>query len=390
MKRTKMLAVMISVMLIIGLFAGCAATTEQSETASQEEAQGEAAFKVGFLDQSGEAPPVVRMREIIRSVVETAGGELLTDTTNEDSADAQVNAVEKLISAGADGIIMTQLADSILPAIINMCEENGVYLGITFRNIGDVDVANVVEASEYYAGNCYEDEETIAYNVMSKAFEKNPDIKQIGLIALAIGDATSDARVAGITRAAEENGAEIVAEVRDINQASDATEAVQNFVAAFPDIDCVAVAGCYDNSAITALPEAIKSTGLTSDEISIVSCDGGADLTKLFDYGYAISVGGGHLEIDRGSTAVMLVNAIQGNPLGTPAHISIPYMYFGSVEDVSDYAIYVEGDIPIWTPEEISENLLISQNPDLTPEDVIAYIQAYSLESLVERHEDLV
>ena len=41
---------------------------------------GGASFSVGFLDQSGEAPPVVRMREIIRGVVESAGGELICDT----------------------------------------------------------------------------------------------------------------------------------------------------------------------------------------------------------------------------------------------------------------------------------------------------------------------
>ena len=86
----------------------------------------------------------------------------------------------------------------------------------------------------------------------------------------------------------------------------------------------------------------------------------------------------------------MLVNAVQGNPLGEPAHIAIPYMQFGSVDDVADYAVYVEGDTPSWTEDEIKENLLISANPDLTPEDVIEYIQGYSIQSLVERHKDIV
>ena len=86
----------------------------------------------------------------------------------------------------------------------------------------------------------------------------------------------------------------------------------------------------------------------------------------------------------------MLVNAIQGNPLGEPAHIAIPYMQFGSVEDVADYAVYVEGDTPIWTEEEIKDNLLISANPELSVDDVIGYIQGYSIQSLVERHKDIV
>ncbi|MCR4752736.1 MAG: substrate-binding domain-containing protein [Eubacterium sp.] len=380
MKKRRITVILAAAAMVVSLFAGTVAVS----------AEEDASFKVGFLDQSGEAPPVVRMREIIRDVVEAAGGELICDTSNEDSAEAQVNACEKLISADVKGIIMTPMADAILPAIINMCNENEVYLAITFRNIGDEDVKAVVEASPWYAGNCYEDEEAAGYNVMSAAFEKRPDMKKVALIALAVGDNTSDARVAGITKACEEHGASVVAEVRDIQQASDATDAVKNFVAANPDLDCVAVASCYENSAITALPEAIKGTGKTADEICIVSCDGGSDLTKLFDYGYAISVGGGHLEIDRGSTAVMLVNAIQGNPLGEPAHIAIPYMQFGSVEDVADYAVYVEGDTPIWTEEEIKDNLLISANPELSVDDVIGYIQGYSIQSLVERHKDIV
>ncbi len=386
MKKRLLSLVLVGVLTML-LLAGCGAKDTKTEKPAS---NGEAAFSIGFLDQSAEVPPVIRMREIIRDVVEAAGGELICDTTNEDSAEAQVNACEKLIAAGVKGIIMTPMADSILPSIISMCEENEVYLAITFRNIGDEEVRKIVEASPYYAGNCFEDEETAGYRVMSQAFEKRPEMKKIALIALAVGDNTSDARVAGIQKACDENGAEIVAEVRNIQQASDARDAVSNFVAAYPDLDCVVVASCYDQASITALPEAVKATGKTPEEISIVSCDGGADLTKLFDYGYTIQVGGGHLEIDRGSTAVMLVNAIQGNPLGKPAHIAIPYMYFGSVEDVSDYAVYVEGDTPIWTEEEIKSKLLISTNKDLSVEDVIGFIQGYGLEELVERHKDIV
>ncbi len=346
-------------------------------------------FTIGFLDMAFDAPPIVRMRELIRSVVETAGGELICEVS-EASAESEINACEKLISAGVSGIIMSPSSDAILPTIISMCEENQVYLTLTFRDIKDEEVKSIVEASPYYAGSAFEDEYTAGYNVMTTGFEKNPDIKQVALIALPVGDNTSDDRVAGIQAACEENGAEIVAEVRNIEQASDAVDAVANFVAAYPDLDCIAVASCLDTSAITALPEAIKATGKTADDICIVSSDGGADLTKLFDYGYAISVGGGQLEIDRGAAAAICLNAVTGNKLGEPVKISIPYMYFTSVEDVEDYAIYVEGDTPIWTADEIAEHILIKTNPDLTPEDVLEFITNYSLDDLRERHADIV
>lgn len=379
----KITAFIVIIATIVALV-GCGTAQKKEEAGTGGE------FSVGFLDQAGEEGPVVRMREIIRDVVEAAGGKLICDTSGEDSTDAQINACEKLISAGVKGIIITPIADSVLPTIISMCEENEVYLAITFRNIEDQDVKALVEASPYYAGNCFEDEEAAGYNVMTQAFEQNSDIKQVALVSLQIGDNTSDARVAGIERACKENGAEIVAEVRNIGQASDATEAVESFIASFPELDCIAVASCKVPSAITAIPNAIKSTGKTADEICIASCDGGSDLEELFKDGYAVAVGGGHLEIDRGATAVLVVNAILGNPLGEPAHISIPYMYFNDSEDVVNYTKYVEGDIPIWTEEEIKENLLISDSNSLTEKDVIAYIQAYSVDDLVSRHSSLL
>lgn len=173
-KRKRWMALLLCAVLATMVFCGCSGSEKDGDGSvmSEEMSKTQAVFKVGFLDQSGEAPTVVRMREIIRDVVESAGGELICDTSGEESADAQVSACEKLISAGCDGIIITPLADSVLPTIMSMCEKNEVYLGITFRNIGDPSVAEVVEASEYYAGNCYEDEEEVAYNVMKIAFEK--------------------------------------------------------------------------------------------------------------------------------------------------------------------------------------------------------------------------
>ena len=399
----KILAFLVAGIMAISLITGCGATESKTETAApgteaastaeagntEELVTVSEGFTIGFLDMPFDAPPIVRMRELIRSVVETAGGELICEVS-EASAESEINACEKLISAGVSGIIMSPSSDAILPTIISMCEENQVYLTLTFREIEDEEVKAIVEASPYYAGNAFEDEYTAGYNVMVTGFKKNPDIKQVALIALAVGDNTSDARVAGITDACTEYGAEIVAEVRNIEQASDAMDAVANFVAAYPDLDCIAVASCLDNASITALPEAIKATGKTADEICIVSSDGGADLTALFNYGYAISVGGGHLEIDRGAAAAICLNAVTGHKLGNPVHISIPYMYFESVDDVKDYAVYVEGDTPIWLPDEIAEKILIKTNPELTPDDVIGFIQNYGLEDLIARHADIV
>ena len=399
MKR-KCIVLLLTFTMLTMMVAGCStpATTGASTTTSAgitqttggtTEIPAPKPFKVGFLDQDSQAPAVTRMRNIVKSVVETAGGEMISDITGGFAADSQLNAIEKLISAGVSGIVITPAADSMLPAAIRMCEDAKVYLSITFRSIQDPEVAKIVKASPYYAGNAYEDEFNAGYKVMTDTFAQRPNVKQIAIISLPVGDNTADAREAGIRKACEENGAEIVAEVRNIEQASDGTEAVESLVAAFPELDCIFAVSCYVPSAITALPGALKKLNVSSDKICLSGCDTGDDLSVMMDSGYAASFCGGHLEIDRCAAATICVNAILGTPLGGtagPVQISIPYLFYRTSADVELYGNFVEGSIPIYTPEEIKSMLLPYYNPALTAQKVIDQLQAWSLEDVSTRH----
>jgi len=407
MYKKIIISVLVVVMLAVA-FVGCtntetaadavqseepAGATESAAVAPTEETVGETSdsaeevaapdpFKIGYLDIDGEAPTLTRMREIVRSVVETAGGELVSDTTGGFAVDSELNAIEQLISAGVSGIILSPAADSMLPTAIKMCEEAGVYLTLSLRSIEDPEVKELVEASPYYAGAAHEDEYAAGYAVMEDALAQRPGIKKIALITRPVGDNTADAREAGLRDVCAKNGVEIVAEIRNIEQPSDGAEAIESLVAAFPDLDCIYVVSCMSPSAITAMPSVLAKLNVSPDDICLVGCDTGDDLNVLIDSGYAISFGGGHLEMDRCAAATLCVDAVLGTTIGD---VTIPYLYFRTTEDVDNFNKYVEGDIPIYTPEEIQSLLLPYYNSSLTAEDVINQLEGWSLDSLVAR-----
>lgn len=76
--------------------------------------------------------------------------------------DGTITFVESQIAAGADGLFLCPPAESVLPTITQLCDEAGVYWGITLRTIEDEEIRKMVEGSEYYVGNCYENEEDTA------------------------------------------------------------------------------------------------------------------------------------------------------------------------------------------------------------------------------------
>ena len=89
------------------------------------------------------------------------------------TADSILYYVQEEIEKGTDGILICPPNDQVLPMICRMCEEANVYWGIYFRSIMDENIRAVCEASPYYIGNAYEDEETNAYLLTKKCWSKD-------------------------------------------------------------------------------------------------------------------------------------------------------------------------------------------------------------------------
>jgi ABC-type sugar transport system substrate-binding protein len=322
--------------------------------------------------------------DLVKSAIEDMGGNVLVDVSGL-TPEKQVTSVENLLAAGADAITICPFSDAILPKVAEMCAEAEVPFMIYFRQIFDPDVKEMVESNPYYLGNCYEDEEETGYNIAKSLAEKGS--KEIMLISLPKGDTTAEQRERGVARACEEFGMKIVAEARDVEQASDATRAVESAIAGFPNLDGVMFVS-RGPAAFSGAIQAIKQYDKVG-EIFVGSIDFPDKLESTetaFEEGILAGICGGHFP-DPMFTSVVLYNYITGTPLADEnISMKLNFIYLHSIEDVKNYYEYFEGDEPVFNKEEVNQ-MLKSSNTDFTLEQLQEIMDEYSLESVMERRQ---
>lgn len=361
--------------------APAAENVEAEEAGAEKEAPEP--FKIAYIDSAPGDSSQQAMYDGAAAVVKAAGGEMIMVEAGHD-ADALVTGVEDAISAGADGLMFTPPADSVLPTVTKLCEEAGVYFAITFRSIQDEQVKEIVEACPYYAGNTYEQEYDGGYYVTELLAKSG--VKQLAFISLNKGDNTADAREAGMKKACEENGIEIIGELRAPAQPSVATEALESWIATYPDLDGFALVSCQTAGVFEAVATTIETNG-KAGQIKFGSCDFSNDMVSGFESNVLTALCGGHAIADRTFCAVILTNAVMGTPLSDkPVSVLVPFLYVDKAEDAQAYQDYMLGGTPFYTEEECRELLLGYYNEGLDLDRVQEIASGFSIEDVRTRH----
>lgn len=310
--------------LILSLLTGCSSgNTEntgttigtdgtEAKTADQKSTKV-TPFKIAVgLTDSG-ATMFSLMSNNLRTFVELAGGEVVFEGGVGASADATIAFVENQIAAGVDGILLSPPADSVLPTVTTLCEEAGVYWSICFRDILDEEVKALVESSEYYVGKCYEDEEATGYQVMSNLNDLN--VKKVAIISMPKGNTTTDLREGGAKKAGEDFGMEIIAESRDISQASDATSAAESFLSAYNDLGAIFIVGATGAGVHEAVAKAIEDAGRQED-VKMATIDFPDSMGELFGKEILVTCSGlPSWGYDPFMSFVLLANTCMGQPV---------------------------------------------------------------------------
>lgn len=320
-------------------------------------------------------------------VATTAGGELLIENAAL-TPEGNIETYEKLIAAGVDGLVVIPAADTVLPRVKQMCEDAQIPWAIYFRSILDEDIKAEIEASPYYLGNTYEDEYLAGYTLTQKMGEAG--CKNIILFSTALGDTTGEQREAGMNAACEEYGITVVNEFRAVAQASDAAQAVESVLTTHPEVDGIFIsAGTLTPGILPALTAVLDDYGRSDVKITIIDFPEG--LQDALASGYVLAACGGHNVTDPMFAAALVVNAIKGTPLSDkPVSIRINQMYLESEEDIVNYFKYCESGTATYTAEELNELFFQFVNPDVTIESLTEVAENYSLDTLMERHQDIV
>jgi ABC-type sugar transport system substrate-binding protein len=290
--------------------------------------------------------------------------------------------VESQVAAGVDGLIITPPSDSILPTVTNLCESEGVYWAISLRSISDPEIKEMVESSPYYVGNCYEDEEQAGYTCGQWMGEQG--YKKIAFITQAKGDTTCDTREVGLRKACEEYGIEIVGESRAHTQASDTTAAVESFLAANPDLDCIFFMGTAVTGAHEAGVKAIQDAGR---DVKIVSIDFPNEMIADFESGVLVyAYAQVCLSYDPYITIMKVMNAIQGTPLddsGAPTTNTMAMYGIDNIEDAKAYEEILGNPDYLYYDGDALSQFFKWENPDLTQETLQELVDSYQISEKV-------
>lgn len=320
--------------------------------------------------------------EIMRSNMDLlesmTNGEII-NAASDLTPDGVLSFVESQVAAGVDGLIVCPPSDSVLPTVTQLCEEAGVYWGITLRSISDPEIKAMVEASPYYVGNCYEDEETAGYSCGKWMGEQG--YKKIAIISQAKGDTTCDTRESGLAKACEEFGIEIVGESRGHAQATDTTAATESFLAANEDLDAIFFVGSACTGSHEAAIKAIQEAG-RGDDVKVVTIDFPDEMVADFESGILVfSYAQVCLTYDPYICLTKVVNSIQGTPLNEegPTSNTMAMYAIDNVEDAKAYQeIAGNPDFLLYT-EETLPTLFKWENADLNEETLQTLIDEYQV-----------
>lgn len=392
--KKKLIAIIMSVTMLAGILVGCGANNSSEKNGNQTETEKEATtsskkgdFVIGMRFPATIDQMQQHTMDNVKELVETAGGSLLIENAPL-TPEGNIQAYERLIAAGVDGLVVIPAADSVLPRIKEMCEEAQIPWTIYYRSILDEEVKKEIEASSYYLGNTYEDEVMAGYNLTKKMGEEG--CKNIVLFSTALGDTTGEQREAGMNKACDEYGMTVVNEFRAVAQASDATQSMESVLTTHPEVDGIFIsAGTLTPGILPALTSLLDEYQRNDIKITIIDFPQG--LQDAFADGYMLAACGGHNVTDPLFSTSLVLNALKDTKLSDKAEsVRINQMFLESEEDVINYFKYCENGMSTYTPDEAKKLFFKFDTPELTIDSFKETAEEYSIDSVVERHKDLV
>lgn len=396
----KLVAFIVVLCMTAGLcLAGCAspAETTPAETGAVTSPEGSAssggdlpAMKLGLPMENVTAPAQYSYYANLNYVCTNFpnGGEVVAEIDDLTDPDHLITSVEKLIAAGCNMLTICPPNDTMLIKVSQLCEEAGVYWAVAWREIMDEEVKEIVSQSPYFVGTVVQNDYQAGYaavEAMGKA-----GMKKIALISLDKSSSTAVLREQGMADAAEKYDIEVVAEARDLQQATDSAQAVESFLVSYPDLDGVFIAGSMGLNILDGVMSALEQYDPDGNvKISLIDFLPGLD--ACFEADRVISAQGGIYVPVQLAASALCINAItNGERMGGQAwDVPVTFGSLSTAEEFEQYSKFVEGDLPLYTFDELKDSLYTYYNPDLTGEDIIAWAEAYDLATIYEMHADL-
>lgn len=374
--KKRVLSLVLAVVMLVSLLIGCG-NAAGGDSASSADGQR----KIGVIFYSKDDALGQSVYSCLNYAAEALENVKIEWNIAGTEATEQIAAVENLISAGCEGILIIPMTDVVTQRAAQACEEAGVKLALCFRTIGDEAIREQVEAMECYVGQCAEDEAGTAQAMVEYMAEQGYGEFGLGYIN---PSEVLKVRNEGFDAGMEETGTKKLAEYTIPTSGDTQTHisSVENFISSYATLDAILCA-----SASQGAGEAITNTLLSrgNGKVKLAAFDTFDGMYDGFEEGVIACLAGG-MYPDALFSFMALYNEVDGNPLSEePIALYQNYLLIRSADECETFDKYVsDPEFRIYDAETI-KNMAVRYNEELTLEKLQELQGEFSMDYVKEQ-----
>ena len=286
---------------------------------------------------------------------------------------------ENLISAGCKGIYMIPMDTSANLQLGTACQNAGVYLAMSNRDITDKDVLSAVQSNPYFVTRIKDDSYEVCKDMVKVLADKG--VKKVCMLAGDPSDVMMVDRNKGFEDGAKEYGVQILATSQLVS--GDATanvDSINNFLTLYPDMQGI-LASSGTAGVGEAIITALNSSNREKGSVKVAAFDTFEGNKEAFEQGWLAASCGGYTS-ECLVSFISLVNKVKGNNASDKImELSLSPLLISSAEDMEVFSKYVDNPEVFLYSDDLVKSLV---GPDVKEADYQKVLDDWSLDFVKE------
>ena len=286
---------------------------------------------------------------------------------------------ENLISAGCKGIYMIPMDTSANLQLGTACQNAGVYLAMSNRDITDKDVLSAVQSNPYFVTRIKDDSYEVCKDMVKVLADKG--VKKVCMLAGDPSDVMMVDRNKGFEDGAKEYGVQILATSQLVS--GDATanvDSINNFLTLYPDMQGI-LASSGTAGVGEAIITALNSSNREKGSVKVAAFDTFEGNKEAFEQGWLAASCGGYTS-ECLISFISLVNKVKGNNASDKImELSLSPLLISSAEDMEVFSKYVDNPEVFLYSDDLVKSLV---GPDVKEADYQKVLDNWSLDFVKE------
>ena len=286
---------------------------------------------------------------------------------------------ENLISAGCKGIYMIPMDTSANLQLGTACQNAGVYLAMSNRDITDKDVLSAVQSNPYFVTRIKDDSYEVCKDMVKVLADQG--IKNVCMLAGDPSDVMMVDRNKGFEDGAKEYGVKILATSQLVS--GDATanvDSINNFLTLYPDMQGI-LASSGTAGVGEAIITALNNSNREKGSVKVAAFDTFEGNKEAFEQGWLAASCGGYTS-ECLISFISLVNKVKGNNASDKImELSLSPLLISSAEDMEVFSNYVDNPKVFLYSDELVKSLV---GPDVKEADYQKVLDDWSLDFVKE------